>query len=252
MTVLYFTATGNGLYIAKSIGGTLVSVPKATKEGNFSFQDDKIGLVFPIYGWAVPGIIREFLSKAKLESSYIFAVMSYGMIAGAAADHLQTLASESGIQFSYINTIKMVDNYLPGFSMEKQKEGESKKQVDEHLKSIIDDVNGGKHWILKNSFLTKFMTRQLLRSDQFKQGIGITGKFHIEDTCTKCGICAKVCPTDNIQVENEKPTFSRNCITCLACTQNCPQNAIRLSGERSKARFRNQHISVKEIIEANN
>ena len=43
-----------------------------------------------------------------------------------------------------------------------------------------------------------------------------------------------------------------NCQRCLACTNNCPHNAIRVKKEKSKTRFINQNVKLKEIIEANN
>lgn len=251
MTVLYFTATGNNLYLAKRIGGNLVSIPQAVKHGIYEFEDDKIGIVFPVYGWAVPPYVRDFLSKVRMKSKYVFAVMSYGMTAGGVASHLEQLASQHHIQFSYINTIKMVDNYIPGFDMKKQIAGEPQKQVEEHLNMIRKDIADSKQWLRKTSLPTRLMTRILLRSDGFKIGVGVAGKFSIEDTCTHCGICAKVCPVDNVKVSGAKPEFGAKCTSCLACTQNCPQNAIRIAGEKSKVRYRNQHIAVSEIIDAN-
>lgn len=53
MKILYFTATGNNLYIAKRLGGELYSIPKLIKEGKYEFEDEKIGIVFPAYGWSV-------------------------------------------------------------------------------------------------------------------------------------------------------------------------------------------------------
>ena len=120
MTVLYFTATGNSLYVAKQIGGNLVSMPKSVKDGRFRLCDDKIGMVFPIFNLSIPQYIKEFINKAKLESDYVFAVMSYGNFSGGAAGRLFKIASERGIHFSYINTILMTDNWLPMFFMEKQ------------------------------------------------------------------------------------------------------------------------------------
>ena len=64
MKILYFTATGNSLYIAKSlaksIGGEIYSIPQLVKEGTFEFNDDKIGIVFPLHAWAVPPLYRKF------------------------------------------------------------------------------------------------------------------------------------------------------------------------------------------------
>jgi MinD superfamily P-loop ATPase len=75
--------------------------------------------------------------------------------------------------------------------------------------------------------------------------------FIIEDTCNGCKVCEKVCPVNNIKVK-DKPTFKHECICCYACTHNCPQNAIRLKSEKSKNRFSNEKVELKEIIAANN
>lgn len=37
MKILYFTATGNSLYVAKRLGGECYSIPKLMKEGQFEF-----------------------------------------------------------------------------------------------------------------------------------------------------------------------------------------------------------------------
>ncbi len=46
MKILYFTATGNSLYIAKSLGSDYYSIPKLIKEGKYDLEDEKSGLYF--------------------------------------------------------------------------------------------------------------------------------------------------------------------------------------------------------------
>jgi flavodoxin/ferredoxin len=47
-------------------------------------------------------------------------------------------------------------------------------------------------------------------------------------TCTKCGKCARVCPTHNIEfARGEFPAWGRDCITCLNCISLCPEDAVR-------------------------
>ena len=44
--------------------------------------------------------------------------------------------------------------------------------------------------------------------------------------CTKCGICARVCPMDNKNVYRErkhKKIDSANCVRCLSCIEHCPE-----------------------------
>src|ERR1019366_8079131 len=102
-----------------------------------------------IYGLSVPAFIEEFLHKVKLDSSYIFAVMSYGFYDGGAANHLLKIAKRCGITFSYINTVKMVDNSLATYNMERQIKNEPKKQIEEHLDKIITDISASRQWIVK-------------------------------------------------------------------------------------------------------
>ncbi len=250
MTLLYFTATGNNLYISKRIGGKLCSIPKMIKSKNYSFSDDKIGLVFPIYTLCVPPIIEDFLKKVKLQSDYIFAVMSYGKVPGGAASHLVDIGNRNGIDFSYINIIKMVDNYLPVYYMEKQIATEPKKHIEENLERIITDINGKKEYIHRDSILSKSITKRLMKATS-NRTVGLSKGFFIDDGCNHCGTCVKVCPVDNVSLQGEKPEFKDHCVNCLACTHACPKNVIRLSSEKSKVRFRNQHIEIREIIDAN-
>lgn len=47
MKILYFTATGNSLAVAKKLGGELISIPQAIKNNQYEIKDDVIGFVFP-------------------------------------------------------------------------------------------------------------------------------------------------------------------------------------------------------------
>lgn len=246
MKVLYFTATGNNLYIAKRLGGECYSIPKLIKENRFEFEDEKIGIVFPAYGWSVPNIVEEFLNKVKLKSNYIFGIVSYGAVSGGTTSHLLEIGKRNNIEFSYINDLLMVDNYLPGFDMDKQKEKEPKKNIEENLNEIVKEIESSKKYIKKHPII-----RSISKGIIPKYKRDYAKNFSVDDKCNGCKTCEKVCPVDNIRVDN-KPDFGMNCQSCLACIHHCPQKAISLKNEKSKARFINQNIALKEIIEANN
>jgi len=263
MKTLYFTATGNSLHIAKSIGGELLSIPQMVKEGTYEFTDEKIGIVFPLHAWGVPSYVADFLKRARFDCEYLFAVTTYGVYSGAVAKHLTDIADEAGYSFSYINRIKMVDNYVPTFDMKKEVEKEAKKEIEKHLEAVKSDIETSKKWMLNESFIQKkafdFMSRRENKPFSKKRlkvhvyGEGIENYIYVDDTCTGCGVCASVCPVDNIEVDkdNRKIALNDKCFSCFACLHHCPSNAIHIKGEVNGNRYINRHIELKEIIDAN-
>jgi len=251
LVVFYFTATGNSLAVAKRIGGNLISIPQVIDSQNLQYKDDVIGLVFPVYSLGLPQMVHQFLNKVKFEADYAFAIGTYGNIPGAAMLNVQKLAKERGFRFDYIAQLHMLDNFLPVFEIGDQITKLPERKIEEKTAEIVEDIHNRKHTQAVASFGWRALTSTLRLFDNMvytgKQGQG----YIIDDKCTKCGVCAKVCPTANITV-TDKVQFSDQCIACEACVHQCLQNAIHLKNEKSAKRWRNPEVSLKEIIDANN
>ena len=252
MKTFYFTGTGNSLYIAKQIGGELYSIPQMLKSNDLEFEDEAIGFVFPCYVMGLPRIVEDFINKSNFRAKYFFAVVNGGSSTFASLKQLEKLGKKNGIKFNYTNEIIMVDNYLPLFEIEAQLKKESNKYIEQNLKTIANEINSREEKLFEmglganivsnmahNSFTTKFIFDNIDKN------------YTINDKCTSCKICEKVCPVNNIQVD-KKPEFSHKCESCMSCIHNCPQNAIHVKFERSSARFINPNVKLSEIIEANN
>jgi len=246
MKILYFTATGNNLYVAKRIGDEYYSIPKLIKEGRFDFEDEKIGIIFPVYYIGVPKIVEEFLNKVRLKSKYIFGITTYGAFSGSATRHLLEIGKRNGIEFSYINEIVMVDNYLPGFDMNKQIQDQAKKNIEENLEKIIKDIEEGRKYIKKHTIIKEGLR---VLADKFYDN-EFEKNFSVDNNCNGCKTCERVCPVGNIKVD-KKPVFNNNCQHCLSCIHNCPKRAISIKKEKNKVRFINENITLKEIIDSN-
>lgn len=54
--------------------------------------------------------------------------------------------------------------------------------------------------------------------------------FHpgANETCTKCGTCAKGCPTAAIPLDDPCHTDNERCINCMRCVETCPMNSRAL------------------------
>ena len=50
--------------------------------------------------------------------------------------------------------------------------------------------------------------------------------FTVSDECISCGLCSRVCPCNNLAIENGRPVFMHHCANCMACVVNCPKRAI--------------------------
>ena len=50
--------------------------------------------------------------------------------------------------------------------------------------------------------------------------------FTVSDECISCGLCSRVCPCNNLAIENGRPVFMHHCANCMACVVNCPKQAI--------------------------
>ena len=77
--------------------------------------------------------------------------------------------------------------------------------------------------------------------------------FWVQENCTGCGICAKICPAENIKMENNKPVWQHQCQYCLACIHWCPKESIEFKEDSlAKERYHNPDIQCFEVMPSNN
>lgn len=250
--LFYFTATGNCLYVAKQLEDNLYSIPQVIHQENLTFKDEAIGVVFPVYAGEPPKIVKEFLQKATFETPYFYLILTYGKDDSDAPEFASHLCEEYGIHVDYANSILMVDNYLPSFDMNEERAID--KHIPEQIEKIAADVKERKHFILEASQDARDFHQRT--SETFAQNPELINGYQITvtDRCIGCGICTRVCPVGRFYIEDGKAKRTMNtCEFCLACAQNCPQKAIITSirDKNPDARYRNENISLQEIIKAN-
>lgn len=251
--IFYFTATGNSLYVARELAGEsgqLLSIPQIIKDEHLDFEADEIGFVFPDYAASAPLMVREFVSKAHFKAQYIFSVITFGNFAANVADWWDDFCKEKGLQNHYINTLLMVDNYLPVFDMNEQMKID--KKISENLTQIVNDIASHREYVSHvdaDDRMKEWLKR--LQESHFPMEAERLLRLNTE-TCIACGTCAAVCPHGNFRMTDTHAEFSGSCEYCLACVHACPQKALTLERERNpQARFRNENVSLRDIKEAN-
>jgi len=74
--------------------------------------------------------------------------------------------------------------------------------------------------------------------------------FSVSDKCISCGQCVKLCPRQNIIMDNGRPKFGTNCAQCLGCLQYCSKNAIsigRITDRREH--YHNSEVKAEDLME---
>lgn len=266
--VLYFTGTGNCLYVARQLAGKegeILSIPQLMRKKQFEIEADEIGLVYPIYGHMPPYMVREFIKKAQLKAEYKFAVLTYGMRKCNAVEIWDGISRKAGNVFDYIGTIVMVDNWLPNFDMNELMKID--KHIPENLAKITSDLSNRRRWHEPVTQEEREQHEGFMSLSGLDPEVGFLMKadrsFRVTDDCIHCGICTYVCPRGNYQLTGQGVKMQGDCEFCFACIQNCPQRAIQFkknedgtwpdgSEKNPNARYRNENVSLMELKLANN
>ncbi len=252
MEILYYSSTGNSLFLAKSIGKEdckYTSIPKALKEGNLTFEADKIGIVIPCHGMTMPKMVLEFIKKATFKTDYLFMIMVSGGMKGIFFDEALKPLSDKGIKPAYVNYMTMQDNFLPFFDMKKAEKDCNEYLVEANIAMISSDVFHSRTKIYKKHIFYPILKPICALARIYLNG-NRDKNFYLKEGCTSCGVCKKVCPNNNITILKDKKTieYKGNCSTCLSCIHNCPQNVIHHKSEKSDLRFRNKNIELSELF----
>ncbi|MCL2299461.1 MAG: EFR1 family ferrodoxin [Firmicutes bacterium] len=228
--IFYFTATGNSKYIAGRIaaqtGEQVIDIAECVRADSYVYDladGEALGFVVPVYFYGIPMIVAEFLRKLRVSGkTYSYAIFNCGGTAGN-AEGLFRRAFPVDAAFG----IAMVSNYVPLYQMESDAEiKECLEKAETEIDVIIQrirDKSVGSFDSTKGAF-PRIST--LVAYPLYKYGRK-TGKFSVNNGCTGCGLCVKICPRKAIQLESDKPVWTApQCEFCLGCLHRCPAAAI--------------------------
>ncbi|MGD9116652.1 MAG: EFR1 family ferrodoxin [Dehalococcoidia bacterium] len=272
IAIYYFSGTGNSLSVARDIatatGATLHPIAAVVAHDTISPDSEVIGLVFPVYYGELPVIIKRFAEKLTgIESKYIFAVCTFGGSAGYSLKILKRLIRERGGEIAATYQVHMPQNsFLKRWERHNVLYSSWKKKLGRVVSNTNKRRRGDffRHFFLAPFFLLTDYIVHLMKPSYRKAFIKLSNAspelatdelIHLNDTsyraderCNGCGLCAKICPVNNIEMADDRPVWLHHCENCLACYNWCPTKAIRGGIAAEGYYYRHPDVKATEIM----
>ncbi|MBR1547452.1 MAG: EFR1 family ferrodoxin [Prevotella sp.] len=256
--IFYFSGTGNTKWVAsilaETTGERLIDIADELREGNLAYtlpSNERLGLCFPTHGWQPPAIVRQFIRKATFKTqpnTYVWALTTCGDNMGEAMTILNKELATKGLNTDSVFSVIMPESYvcLPFMYTDNEervheKIGNARQQL-KHIAEIVlkrqkgvAELERGATPRLYSYVIGAYFNRRMI-SDK---------KFCVDhDVCTRCGLCAKICPVDNISGTPPEWIHNGRCTCCLACYHHCPVHAINygnITRRREQYYFKNSY-----------
>ena len=231
--VLYFSGTGNSRYVAQRIaaalGDQLLNMNDRIKAGDTLpvKTDERMVIVTPTYAWRIPRLVENWLHRTNFSGAkQVWFVMTCGSEIGNASKYNHALCREKQLIYMGTAQIVMPENYIAMFNAPQAEEA---RQIIAKAEPDIDRA------VSAISVNQAFSSPRHTLYDRFMSGpvnpifysFFVKAKaFAAGDTCTGCGQCVKLCPTNNIIIQDGRPVWGGDCTHCMACICRCPAEAI--------------------------
>lgn len=261
--IFWFSGTGNSLALAKDLavktGAHLTPLAPLIQSKTIKSQAEAVGLVFPVYDFKAPAIIENFIARFEgLSNKYLFALCTYGISLLKCLLELKNQLAVMSINLQAGFTVMMPHNAVgnTGFSNADRDKtlAEGKKRIDEIAQVI-------------NTRQIRTVETELLLSALFLNGLFFkvikpvvplllhaarhgweSLAFQVNDRCSGCATCSKVCPVNNVTMIDKRPFWGDSCLSCFACIQWCPCEAIQLgSGQIKIDRYHHPEITNSDL-----
>lgn len=240
--ILYFSATGNSLYIAKKLkeksGGQIRYIPSYEGDGS---EYDEIVLVTPVYSFGMPVPVLDLLARLN-KTTGVVAIQNYGGMVGGADRLLYEYALRFGLNIKGVFVLKMPENFTLVMSPPAFYKNAILKSADRRIADVAAAIEAERYRIPKKK---RTKEKTYLKNKSNWHIIG--ERFSATDACVRCGKCVALCPAQNISLRDGEIVFADKCIACLGCFHRCPHHAIVYRNKDNKKRYVNPNVDEAEI-----
>lgn len=238
IAIFYFSGTGNTMWVTEQVQAFFIennveceiySIEQVNQSETALIceEADRVGFAYPIYGSDLPEPMKFFLDELPSISKKVFVYCTQLAFSGDGAWVYKNELIDKGYEIAHSAHFIMPHNItltpvlfpitgkrLHGLILKFSK-WRAKRFVDAILRN--KRFHNGKHGYLLG-MIQRGPYRKYLPVLQTLVGVD-------ESICISCGICARICPMDNIVME-DFPEFRGQCTECMRCYNFCPVSAI--------------------------
>ncbi len=240
--IFYFSSTGNSLFIAneikKTLGGEVGYIP--TYKCNAE-KFDKIIIVSPIYSFGLPVHVFDFIPTLP-KTVPVYIVLNFGGAVFGADGLAYEHAKNSGLDIKGVYTVKMPENYTLDFTVPLAYQKKILKKAPDLVEKVIEKIRNDEMNFPKTK--AKFAKIYYENKGNWHK---IADDFRVTEKCILCGKCVKLCPADNISVNEGRVDFADKCVACLGCYHRCPEKAIVYKNKKKDYRYFNPNVNENDL-----
>ena len=211
--VLYFTGTGNSRHIAERIAhalnDTLISLNDRIKSGDITplAVNGRLVLVMPTYAWRIPRIVRDHLLRTELRGAReTWFVMDCGSEIGNAAKYNRALCREKDLVYMGTAQIVMPENFIAMFNAPTVEEARRiVAKAEPFIDRAIAAIRAGHMFSPPRKKLYDRIASSAVNPVFYPLFVKASS-FTVSDVCIGCGKCEKLCPLNNITLQNARPS----------------------------------------------
>ena len=234
-------------------------------------KSDAVGIVFPVHALTIPIVVRKFLRRFRGGGGtpYVFAVATREGTMFRGFPAMDRLLRRHGMRLDAAFILRMWNNesrhanyVVPSKEAIAAIEAELAPRFDdiadcatarrEHLVPDTEVTNPLPFGPLKNRLVESIVVGGI----RLAEHIGGVQYFYADASCTRCGICEKVCLSGKITSVDKAPVWRRDvlCYMCFACLNFCPAKAVQIkdipgvkSFTKTNGRYPHPYATVKDI-----
>ena len=275
--IYYFSGTGNSLYLARELAKRMPEaelIPLLRAHGRHGHEagpdengareprPETVGFVFPIHLTTVPRAVREAIETVDVSSArYVFAAATRGGTFTIAETLLRRLFRKKGARLDAYFQINMVYNTPTGIAPGKgspkwpsdtgpERIGQVDRDIAPQIDRMAETVVAGAR-NLRQVWTRPLRYLRFLLFHPLTANVNREAGYRVDESCTACGICERVCPSGTVSIEDGRPVWQGDvrCYLCFACFNFCPEQAILVSEkyELKTGRYHHPGITAEDI-----